>query len=63
MALFVITAFIHAVDGLKVVVDDYVHDEGSRLLFHGLLTFAGDRRGRRSPCSALPRSPLEAPPE
>ena len=41
MALLVITAFVHAVDGLKNVVDDYVHDEGSRLLLHGLLTFVG----------------------
>ena len=36
MALFVITAFIHALDGMKVVVDDYVHDEGNRF---GLNTF------------------------
>ena len=41
MALLVITAFIHAVDGLKTVVDDYVHDEGGRMLWHGILTFAG----------------------
>ncbi len=41
MMLLVITAFIHSVDGLKTVVDDYVHDEGSRLLLHGILTFAG----------------------
>jgi len=41
MFLLVITAFVHAVDGLKTVVDDYVHDEGSRLLVHGILTFAG----------------------
>ena len=41
MALLVVTAFIHSVDGLKTVVDDYVHDEGSRLLLHGMLTFAG----------------------
>ena len=41
MALLVITAFVHAVDGLKTVVDDYVHDEGSRLLLHGILTFVG----------------------
>jgi succinate dehydrogenase / fumarate reductase membrane anchor subunit len=41
MALLVITAFVHAVDGLKVVVDDYVHDDGSRLLLHGILTFGG----------------------
>ncbi len=41
MALLVVTAFIHAVDGLKTVVDDYVHDEGGRMLWHGILTFAG----------------------
>jgi succinate dehydrogenase / fumarate reductase membrane anchor subunit len=41
MALLVITAFVHGVDGLKTAVDDYVHDEGSRLLVHGILTFAG----------------------
>jgi len=41
MALLVITFFVHAVDGLKVVIDDYVHDEGNRLLVHGVLTFAG----------------------
>ncbi len=41
MALLIVTGFIHAVDGLKTVVDDYVHDEGSRLLLHGILTFAG----------------------
>lgn len=41
MTLLVITAFIHAVDGLKTVVDDYIPDEGSRLLINGILTFAG----------------------
>jgi succinate dehydrogenase / fumarate reductase membrane anchor subunit len=41
MALLIVTAFIHSVDGLKVVVDDYVQDEGSRLLYNGILTFAG----------------------
>ena len=41
MALLVIVFFVHSVDGLKTVVDDYVHDEGSRLLLHGILTFAG----------------------
>ena len=41
MALLVVISFIHAVDGLKTVVDDYVHDEGGRLLWHGILTFAG----------------------
>jgi succinate dehydrogenase membrane anchor subunit len=41
MALFVITAFIHAIDGLKVVVDDYVHDAGNNFLLNVLILFAG----------------------
>ena len=44
MALFVITAFIHGLDGMKVVVDDYVHDEGNRF---ALNTAAAVPRGRR----------------
>ncbi len=31
MALFVIAAFKHGLDGMKVVVDDYVHQEGNRV--------------------------------
>ena len=38
MALLVITAFKHGLDGLKVVVDDYVHDEGTRIGLHYFLT-------------------------
>ena len=38
MALFVITAFKHGLDGLKVAVDDYVHDEGTRIGLHYFLT-------------------------
>ena len=30
MALLIIIGFRHALDGVKVVVDDYVHDEGNR---------------------------------
>ena len=41
MALFVITAFVHAIDGLKVVVDDYVHDAGNNAFLNGLILFAG----------------------
>ena len=41
MALFIIVAFKHAVDGLKVAVDDYVHDDGNRFLINGLLLFLG----------------------
>ena len=41
MILFVWLTFDHAIDGLQVVIDDYVHDEGSRLLLTGLLKFVG----------------------
>ena len=41
MALFVITAFVHAIDGLKVVVDDYVHEPGNNIFLNGLILFAG----------------------
>jgi len=30
MALLIVIGFRHALDGLKVLVDDYVHEEGSR---------------------------------
>ena len=39
MALFVITSFYHGLHGLKVVVDDYVEDEGSRFALNTLLLF------------------------
>ncbi|MFL6766250.1 MAG: succinate dehydrogenase, hydrophobic membrane anchor protein [Sphingomicrobium sp.] len=37
MALLVIVGFKHALDGVKVVVDDYVHDEGSRFAWNIVL--------------------------
>jgi len=40
MALFVVTAFRHGLDGLKVSVDDYVHDEGNRIAVLYILTMA-----------------------
>ena len=40
MALFVVSAFKHGLDGLKVAVDDYVHDEGNRIGLHFVLTMA-----------------------
>ena len=40
MALFVILSFIHGLGGLKVVVDDYVHDEGNRVACNIVLLFA-----------------------
>ena len=39
MALFVVTAFAHALAGMKVVVDDYAHDEGNRFALNTLLLF------------------------
>lgn len=38
MALFVVVSFKHGLDGLKVVVDDYVHEEGARIGLHFVLT-------------------------
>jgi succinate dehydrogenase / fumarate reductase membrane anchor subunit len=39
MLLFVIVGFKHALDGMKVIVDDYVHDEGNRFVCNLLLLF------------------------
>jgi succinate dehydrogenase / fumarate reductase, membrane anchor subunit len=40
MALFIITSFVHAFDGMKVVVDDYVHGAGNNFALNTLLLFA-----------------------
>jgi succinate dehydrogenase / fumarate reductase, membrane anchor subunit len=37
MALLIVAAFKHGFDGLKVAVDDYVHDEGNRIGVHFVL--------------------------
>ena len=39
MALLIIVGFKHALDGMKVVVDDYVHDEGNRFACNLVLLF------------------------
>ena len=39
MALLIIIGFRHALDGVKVVVDDYVHDEGNRFAIKLVLLF------------------------
>ena len=39
MALLIVIGFRHALDGVKVVVDDYVHEEGSRFALNTLLLF------------------------
>jgi succinate dehydrogenase / fumarate reductase membrane anchor subunit len=44
MALLIVAAFNHGLDGLKVAVDDYVHDEGNRIGVHfalNMLAIAG----------------------
>lgn len=44
MTLLIVTAFKHGLDGLKVAVDDYVHDEGNRIGVHfalNMLAIAG----------------------
>ena len=38
MALFIVAAFRHGLDGVKVAVDDYVHDDGTRIGIHFALT-------------------------
>jgi succinate dehydrogenase / fumarate reductase membrane anchor subunit len=39
MALFIIIGFKHALDGLKVVVDDYVHEPGNNFVVNLILLF------------------------
>ena len=39
MALLIVIGFKHALDGMKVVVDDYVHDEGNRFALNTALLF------------------------
>jgi succinate dehydrogenase / fumarate reductase membrane anchor subunit len=39
MALLIVVGFKHALDGMKVVVDDYVHDEGNRFACNLTLLF------------------------
>ena len=44
MTLLIVAAFKHGLDGLKVAVDDYVHDEGNRIGIHfalNMLAIAG----------------------
>lgn len=39
MVLFVIVGFRHALDGMKVVIDDYVHNEGGRFAWNAAMLF------------------------
>ena len=40
MALFILAAFKHGLDGMKVFVDDYVHDSGNLVATHFILKMA-----------------------
>jgi succinate dehydrogenase / fumarate reductase membrane anchor subunit len=60
MALLIITAFKHGLDGLKVAVDDYVHEEGARVGIHFILTMAAIA-GASVALFALARIALGAP--
>ena len=39
MALLIIVGFKHALDGMKVVVDDYVHEPGNNFVLNTILLF------------------------
>ncbi|HEX4801090.1 MAG: succinate dehydrogenase, hydrophobic membrane anchor protein [Myxococcales bacterium] len=39
MALLIIVGFKHALDGVKVTVDDYVHEPGNNFVINTLLLF------------------------
>ena len=39
MALLIVVGFRHALDGMKVFVDDYVHDEGNRFAVNTVFLF------------------------
>lgn len=41
MALLIIVGFKHALDGVKVVVDDYVHEPGNNFVLNTILLFLG----------------------
>jgi succinate dehydrogenase / fumarate reductase membrane anchor subunit len=39
MALLIVIGFRHALEGMKVVIDDYVHEEGNRFALNTLMLF------------------------
>jgi len=39
MALLIVVGFRHALDGLKVVIDDYVHEPGNNFVLNLLMLF------------------------
>lgn len=60
MALLVITGFVHGYEGMKVVIDDYVHDEGNRFALRLLMLF-GAVAGASIALFALARLAFGAP--
>ena len=40
MALLIVVGFRHALDGMKVFIDDYVHEPGTNFVINTLLLFA-----------------------
>ena len=40
MAIFIVFSFAHALDGMKVIVDDYVHEPGNNFALNTVLLFA-----------------------
>jgi len=53
MLLLVYTTFLHLRDGLKVAIEDYVHDEGSRFFVLLLLNFSAIAGGTLAAFSIL----------
>jgi succinate dehydrogenase / fumarate reductase, membrane anchor subunit len=39
MALLIVIGFKHALDGMKVIIDDYVHEPGNNFIVNVLLLF------------------------
>ena len=39
MALLIVVGFKHALDGMKVFIDDYIHEPGSNFVINTLLLF------------------------
>lgn len=53
MLLLILVTFVHLRDGLKVVIEDYVHDEGNRFFALLLLNFAAAGGGALALFSVL----------
>ena len=61
MLLLIVSTFWHLKLGLQVVVEDYVHDEGSKFFWIVLVNFASVVRAAPWPCSRCSRSRSGSP--